>query len=85
MTVIQNKKNKVEFSTSEKWLIALAIGFGILGLFTFIVSIIYFNNGEVFDKTKTINSGKFGGFGSFMSGSVGTIWSLVSVIYFTLL
>lgn len=84
MTVIQNEKNKVEFSTSEKWLIGLAIGFGILGLFTFIVSIFYFNNGEAFDKTKTINSDKFGDFGSFMSGSVGTIWSLVSVILFYL-
>ena len=84
MSIIQNDRNKVEYSTAEKWLIGLAISFGILGLFTFVISIFYFNNGEVFDKSKTINSGKFGDFGSFMSGSVGTIWSLVSVILFYL-
>ena len=80
----KNEKSKAEFTTSEKWLIGFAILFGILGLLTFITSIFYFNNGEVFDKNKTINSGKFGDFGSFMSGSVGTIWSLVSVILFYL-
>ncbi len=84
MTTNQTVLNKSEFSIFEKWLIGFAISFGILGLLTFIISIFYFKNGEVFDKTIPINSGKFGDYGSFMSGSVGTIWSLVSVILFYL-
>ena len=84
MNTSQVDKNKIEYSTSEKWLIGLAVSFGILGFLTFVTSIFYFNNGEIFDKSKTINSSKFGDFGSFMSGSVGTIWSLVSVILFYL-
>jgi hypothetical protein len=84
MTENQTEEIKTEFSTFEKWLIRSAIIFGILGLFTFIISFFFFKNGEAFDKTVPIDSGKFGDYGSFISGSVGTIWTLVSVILFYL-
>jgi hypothetical protein len=84
MLTNQVEQNKTEFTIAEKWLVGIAISFGILGLLVFITSIFYFQNAEVFDKTKAINSNKFGDFGSFMSGSVGTIWALVSVILFYL-
>ncbi len=74
--------NKNEFSLTEKWLVGIAITFGLVGLIIFISSIFYFNHGEVFDKTRKINSSKFGDFGSFISGAVGTLWTLVSVILF---
>lgn len=79
-----NDKNKTEFTTFEKWLIGFAIGFGVLGLLAFIITILFFNTGEIYERTKPVDSGKFGDFGSFMSGSVGIVWSLVSVILFYL-
>lgn len=84
MLTNQIEQNKTEFTTAEKWLVGIAISFGILGFLVFVISIFYFQNAEEFDKTKAINSNKFGDFGSFMSGSVGTIWALVSVILFYL-
>lgn len=73
---------KSELSGIERWLIGFAIGFAIIGFATFIGSIFYFKNGEVFDGSLKINSDKFGDFGSFISGSVGSIWALVSVLLF---
>jgi hypothetical protein len=74
--------NRNEFSLTEKWLVGIAITFGVVGLLIFISSFFYFNHGEIFDKTKKINSSKFGDFGSFISGAVGALWTLVSVILF---
>jgi hypothetical protein len=79
MTTNQSKN---EFTQGEKWLVGIAIVFGIVGLIVYIASVFYFNNGELFDETQKINSGKFGDFGSFISGAVGALWTLVSVILF---
>ena len=75
-----NKKS--EFTNVERILIGFAFVFGIVGFIVFIISIFYFKNGEIIDKTQKINSSKFGDFGSFISGAVGALWSLVSVILF---
>lgn len=79
---MSQEKQESEFSSLEKSLIATAIVFGILGILIFVASIFLFNNGESFDSALKINSDKFGDFGSFLSGAVGALWSLVSVILF---
>jgi len=73
-----------EFTKLEKLLLKSAVTFGILGLFVFIVSYFLFQHNEHYDSSLTINSEKFGAYGSFLSGVVGTVWSLVSVILFFL-
>ena len=75
---------KAEFTTFEKWLVGSAIVFAVLGLLTFITSIFLFNHNEFYDTTQKVNTDKFGSFGSFVSGAVGTMWALVSVILFYL-
>lgn len=77
-----NDQKKSEFTNVERVLIGLAFAFGIIGFIVFITSIFYFKNGEIIDKTQKINSSKFGDFGSFISGAVGALWSLVGVILF---
>lgn len=79
-TQTNNKNN--EFTTAEKWLVGIAIAFAIFGLLIFILSIILFNNGETYNATQKINSDKFGDLGSFISGAVGALWTLVSVLLF---
>lgn len=78
-----NNKQKIEFSGFEKFLVGVALIFGILGLIIFIISIFYFKHGETYNNLK-INDEKFGNFGSFISGAVGVLWSLVSVVLFYL-
>jgi hypothetical protein len=81
--MIKKVKSK-EFTKAESWLIGLSTGFGVLGLIVLIISIFLFNNGETFNQHLKVNSEKFGSYGSFISGTVGTLWSLVSVILFYL-
>jgi hypothetical protein len=82
MNTEQTTKKKSEYSTLEKWLIIFAIIFAILGVIIFIVTTILFNHNETYNINEKINSNKFGEFGSFVSGVVGAIWALVSVILF---
>lgn len=82
MTINQPINKKPEFSTFEKWLVLFAIIFAILGIIIFIGSIFLFNYNETYQLSEKINSDKFGEFGSFVSGSVGAVWALVSVILF---
>ena len=81
MTVIK-KNYSVEFSTFEKFLIGFAIIFGIVGLLIFISGLFLFNHGESYSNTLKINSSKFGDFGSFVSGAVGSLWAFVGVVLF---
>lgn len=76
------KSKKVEFTTSEKWLVRIAVTFSIAGFLIFLVGVLLFKNGETFDFSLKVNSNKFGDLGSFISGAVGTLWTLVSVILF---
>ncbi len=69
---------------TDKWLRSLALGFGIFGFMVLIFSALLFNHGETFNFSEKINATKFGDLGSFLSGSVGTIWTLVSVLLFYL-
>ncbi len=80
MTIEQNKKT--EFSIFEKCIIGFAIIFAILGIIIFLSSIIFFIHNETYSTSLKINSDKFSDFGSFISGAVGTVWALVSVILF---
>lgn len=76
------KKSKTDFTIFEKWLVGTAICFAIIGLIIFAISIYLFNYNEVYYTLQKINAEKFGNFGSFISGAVGTVWALVSVILF---
>lgn len=74
----------IELTWIERWLLRLSVIFGILGVLVFIISFFIFHHGEEFDSTLKINSEKFGDYGSFLSGVVGSVWALVSVILFYL-
>lgn len=63
-------------TTLEKWSIGL-IG---LGFLIFIVSIFLFGKHRFYDSSMPIDANTFAGFGSFISGVVGTIISLVGVL-----
>lgn len=84
MITQKQKNSQSEYTSAEKWLGGFAIGFAIFGLLTFIASILLFKNGETFNIADKINSTKYGDYGSFISGAVGTFWTLVSVILFYL-
>ncbi len=73
---------KTEFTLLEKLLVGIAISFALFGLLIFISTIFLFNHGEAYSSSNKINSDKFGDFGSFISGAVGALWTLVSVILF---
>lgn len=75
---------EIELKGTEKVLLRAAIICGILGILIFIVSYILFQHNEDYNSNFKINSEKFGDFGSFLSGVVGTVWALVSVILFYL-
>jgi hypothetical protein len=83
-TMEDNKKqtNINEFSFFEKCLMGFAVFFATVGLFIFIISICLFNFHETYDFSKKIDSGKFSNYGSFISGAVGSLWTLVGVILF---
>lgn len=81
---IQSSDSRSDFSSLEKFLIGTAIAFGILGFIILIAAFIFFNNKEVYNSNLKIDDEKFGNFGSFISGAVGVVWSLVSVLLFYL-
>lgn len=54
-----------------------------IGIILFFVGVIFFLWHDLnFDKTQPINSQKFGEFGSFIGGLVGSIWAFAGVILF---
>jgi hypothetical protein len=75
---------KEDLSRLEKWINGIAIGFAITGILVLIIAVALFKHGENIDYSLTIKSNKFSEFGSFISGSVGVIWSFVSVLLFYL-
>ncbi|HEX8278452.1 MAG TPA: hypothetical protein VF540_07140 [Segetibacter sp.] len=68
-------------SKFDRRLLTLAIVFISVGIIVFILAAVIFLHKETINSSK-INSGKFGDFGSFLSGSVGALWTLVGALLF---
>jgi hypothetical protein len=75
-------KEHEDISARGRLLMKFAIVFVVLGFLTLILAVFLFIHEQAFDTSQTINSTKFGEFGSFVSGAVGIMWSLVGIILF---
>ena len=60
----------------------LIVRIAICLLFVIIPLLFFFLNGEIIDFSEKIDSGKFGTFGDFFGGVIGSFWSLCGVFLF---
>lgn len=83
MTQFSSQKNSEldPLSKLDNRLITAAITSIVIGFFIIVTGVIIFFHKETLSNEK-IDASKFGDFGSFISGAVGVLWTLVSSILF---
>ena len=60
----------------------IAIGLLIGGAAFIVIAVLLYSNNQVVDFSKSIDANLYSSFGSFLSGTVGCMWSLASVLLF---